>query len=135
MYISSHLIPLYSGIDINDLLLDCAIGRPIDMDAVLSTKFEKAAGDVCFYLPEGQIKSISGIEDTTQCPGVEMADIHTIDVGMKTMPMTHKGLRQGPILVSANNREELDKRIMRIQHSLNIQVLSPDGTLNGINWS
>lgn len=135
VYISSHLIPLYTGIDINNLLLDCATGKQIDVDAILSRKKDRASGYVCFYLPEGELKSISGIEEIQAAPGVEMADFHGIEIGMKTMPMTHKGQRLGPILISANNREELDSRVIHIQKLLDIQVVSSKGDVCGVKWS
>ncbi|MBO4918302.1 MAG: hypothetical protein J5374_10540 [Bacteroidales bacterium] len=135
VYISSHLIPLYSGIDINDVLLDCATGSSLDMDAIMSQRDEKAAGYVCFSLPEGQVKSISGMDEILKDPGVEMAELHGIDLGMKTLPMTHKGQRLGPILISADNREELDMRVQKIQSTIDITVVSADGSLHGINWS
>ena len=135
VYISSHLIPLYSGIDINDVLLDCAMGEQIQLKNIFSKKLEKAAGYVCFYLPEGQIVSISGMDKILKCPGVEMVDIRGVKVGMSTSPMAHKGQRLGPILVSADNRMEMDSIIKRVQYILNIQVITRDGFFMGIKWT
>lgn len=135
VYISSHLIPMYSGIDINDVLLDCAIGKQIDMETILSRKIDRASGYVCFYLPEGEVKSISGIEEIQSAPGVVMADFHGIEIGLKTQLMTHKGQRLGPILISGANREDLESKIAHVQELLNIQVISPKGDVCGVKWS
>ncbi|HAW15553.1 MAG TPA: hypothetical protein DCW41_02480, partial [Clostridiales bacterium] len=49
VYISSHLIPLSTGIDINEVLLDKATGVPVDTKAVIESRNDKAAGYVCFH--------------------------------------------------------------------------------------
>jgi biotin carboxylase len=57
VYISSHLIPLYSNIDINDMLLDATEGKELNIPSVLQSKKEHASAYVCFYLFEGQTVS------------------------------------------------------------------------------
>ena len=60
VYISSHLIPYYSNIDINDMLLDASEGKELNVSSVLLNKREHASAYVCFYLPKGQIFSTEG---------------------------------------------------------------------------
>lgn len=57
VFISSHLIPYYCGIDVNDILLDCAIGAEIDMSTIMLSRKNQASAYLCFYLPEGQIEN------------------------------------------------------------------------------
>ena len=61
VYISSHLIPLYCDIDINEVLLDCVVGKEVDIRDIITKAKYRASGYVCFYLPEGKIESINGI--------------------------------------------------------------------------
>lgn len=134
VYISSHLIPLATGIDINDVLLDKVFGISIDIDEVFKNRKDAASGYICFYLPEGIIKSISGIDILKKLPFVKMACLDNIRVGQETEPMLHKGLRKGPILVSGKNRNEIEKNIKIVQETLKIEIQSSDGNVKGIIW-
>ena len=133
VYISSHLIPLYSGIDINDVLLDCAVGNTVDIMSIFNRRRNRAAGYICFYLPPGEIESISGVEKCERMPFVKMLAVEDIHVGMKTHPITHKGQRMGPILLEGSNREDLDNKVMLIQDSLRIMVRD-EGICKNMNW-
>lgn len=134
VYISSHLIPLAAGIDANDLLLKKALGREVHVAQALAHRVPKAAGYVCFYLPEGNVCAINGVEELKQLPFVKMICLQNIHVGDKTEKMLHKGLRKGPILVSGENREDLERNIQTVQHTLDIQVKNEQGEISGIVW-
>ena len=97
VYISSHLMPLATGIDINNVLLDRVLGKPVDVNKVFEGRKDAASGYICFYLPEGTVKSVEGIEKLKSLPFVKKVCLDTIAVGQKTEPMLHKGLRKGPI--------------------------------------
>ena len=134
VYISSHLVPLSTGIDINEVLLKKALGIEIDVDAVFEKRIHKAAGYVCFYLPEGEVVSVNGIEEIKGLPFVKMVSLDSIVVGQKTERMLHKGLRKGPILVYGEDRDDLEKNITVLQETLQIDVLGPDEVIRGIIW-
>ena len=135
VYISSHLVPLYCGIDINEVLLDCMIGKDIDMASVLANRTECASGYVCFYLPEGKVYSIVGQDDVISMDCVKMMEVSDIEVGMDTPKLTHKGQRMGPILLDAEDRNQLEYLIGEIQRTLYIKVKSNKGTLKDICWN
>lgn len=134
VYISSHLVPLSTGIDINEVLLKKALGMEVDIDDVFTKRVPKAAGYVCFYLPEGEVISVEGIEEIKQLPFIKMVCLDSIVIGQKTEKMLHKGLRKGPILVYGENREDLEKNIIEVQNTLKIDVLGSDGVVRGIVW-
>ena len=134
VYISSHLIPLATGIDINDVLLDKALGIETDAAKVFAARKDNASGYICFYLPEGTVHSVSGITELQALPYVNKVCLDTIVVGQKTEKMLHKGMRKGPILVSGNSREDVEAHIAQVQKTLNILVAGPDGSTNGIIW-
>ena len=133
VYISSHLVPLSTGIDINKVLLQKALGMEVDVDEVFEKRMPKAAGYVCFYLPEGEVISVNGIDEIRKLPFVKMVCLDNITIGQKTEKMLHKGLRKGPILVCGENREELEKNIDTVQNTLKINVIK-DGKISGIVW-
>lgn len=135
VYISSHLIPLATGVDINEIVLKKSLGIAVDVKTEIKKSYHKAAGYICFYLPEGRIHSISGIEVLKDLPSVNMICLDEITVGQKTEKMLHKGLRKGPIIVSGDSREELEENIKKVQETLQIEVINDDGEISGIRWS
>ena len=133
VYISSHLVPLSTGIGINDTLIDCALGKEIDIQALLSRNVKKAAAYICFYLPEGIVKSISGLEKIKGLPYVHQCDV-SVEVGGAVKEMTYKGQRLGPVIVSGESRMDIEEKICTIQEILEIKVQSEKGELLGIVW-
>ncbi len=134
VYISSHLIPLYSSIDINEVLLDCACGIPVDIERIMFSKNPHASAYICFYLSSGVVQSITGTEELKGMPYIHKMDISDVCIGMNTPPLTHKGQRLGPIIVSGESRDDIDNKIVQIQNTLQIQTVNHDGFVNNINW-
>lgn len=134
VYISSHLIPMYSGIDINDTLIDCICGKNINLDSIIAARNNKAAAYICFYLPQGIITNIKGFEDITHLPFVRMMCVDDVRVGDRTHALTNKGQRLGPIIICGENRKDIDAKIEMIQNSIQIDVRDEYGINHGINW-
>ena len=134
VYISSDLIPMATGIDINDVLLSKALGEDVDVEKVFEQRKENASAYVCFYLNEGTVNSINGVDKLKTLPFVNAAYIDDIQLGMKTGIPTYKGARKGPILVSGSNRQELEQHIDEVRAALNIQVVNNSGCYSKINW-
>jgi carbamoyl-phosphate synthase large subunit len=135
VYISSDLIPMATGIDINDVLLDKALGVEVDVNSVFAKRNDKAAAYVCFYLPEGTIQSIEGIDEIKALPFVRKTYIDDLTVGQQTMPPNYKGARKGPILVQGENRDNLEKNIIEVQNTLKSIVKTTNDDLRSICWS
>lgn len=133
VYISSHLIPLYSGIAVNSFLLDCALGEEGNFAEVYRNRQEKSSAYICFYLPEGTVETIIGLENVCKLSYVHKCDVE-IAVGEKTREMTYKGQRLGPIVVSADNRVEMEERIAEVQSLLKIEVKNKNGIMTNIKW-
>lgn len=133
VYISSHLIPLSTGLDINSMLIDCALGKKVDMENWIKCKHRKISAYLCFTLPTGIIDDIKGIDELQLIDGVKLVDIRNLCVGDLCEPMTAKGMRKGPIIVSAHNRTELSNAICKIHETLKIRVKTSNG-LKGIIW-
>ena len=134
VYISSDLIPMCSGIDINEVLLNKARGIDVDVDAVFARRQDKASAYICFYLPDGIIETIRGVKELNALPFIKQAYIDDLIIFQHTEPMTYKGARKGPILVSGENREELENNIAKVQDTLQINVRCYDDSVKGIVW-
>ncbi|HAW15744.1 MAG TPA: hypothetical protein DCW41_03460, partial [Clostridiales bacterium] len=93
-----------------------------------------AAGYVCFHLPEGVIKGIYGLDEIKALPFVKMVALVGVEVGMKTERMINKKMRKGPILVTGENREDLEKNIKTVQEIFRIDVENDRGEISGIIW-
>ena len=133
VYISSHLVPLFTGININDILIDCALGKKIDIQILCSRNIKKAAAYICFYLPEGIVKTVSGLEKIKQFPFVHQCDV-SVEVGDEVKEMTYKGQRLGPVIISGENLMDIEEKICTIQEILEIKVQGKKGGLFGIVW-
>lgn len=134
VYISSHLVPLSCGIDINNYLLDCTLGIEEDFKKIYGARQEKASAYICFYLPKGTVTSVEGIENLKELSYVQKCDVD-ISIGQETLEMTYKGQRLGPIIVNAESREQLEKYIEEILSILKIEVKTLDGCIQGICWN
>jgi biotin carboxylase len=135
VYIASHLIPHVTGIDVTNLVLDLSLGENVDVPALFARKASRAAGYVCFHLPEGRIASVAGREALADNPAVLATYLDDIHLGALVGPMLHKGMRKGPILVGAPDRPTLETRIAEVQSTLSVQVETADGRFEGIHWS
>lgn len=134
VYISSHLIPLYSGIDINETLLDCICGYSIDMKDVMASRENKASAYVCFYLPEGTITQIKGFDEVKHMQFVKMMCVDDLKIGVRTHALKNKGQRLGPIIICGENRKDIEGKIELLQNTIQINVKSKDNVIHSINW-
>lgn len=137
VYISSHLVPLATGIDVNSLLLKCALGQATkeEVDSTLNNRIYGASAYVCFTLPDGVVTEISGLDKVCQVEGVVMCDIRNLNIGDHTEKMVTKGMRKGPIIIHADNRNGLDAIINELKETVQIKVTSTDGELKNAIWS
>ena len=135
VFISSHLIPYATSIDVNDILIRKALGEHVDVDEIVKNKTEKAAGYVCFYLKDGKIESVEGLDELKSQSFVKMIDLSKVKIGKVAERMTYKGARQGPILVTGDNRIELDKNIEYVQETLKININHNEKIIDGTVWN
>jgi len=132
VFISSDLVPMACGVNVGELLIKCATGTP-NVRISPYKKENNAAGYVCFYLPEGVIRSVEGIEKVMSLAGVKKAHLDDIQIGEKIGPLRDKTMRLGPILVAGKDRTELHATIEKVKDTLKIDVETPSG-IRGIEW-
>lgn len=107
-YITSTLVPLSTGINMEDLLISISLGRPINS---INNKVEKASG-VCFFtFKEGLLSKIdSEFENVKDWPGILNCELK-LKENNKVPLLTSSLSRYGQFIVSAGNRIELDEKI------------------------
>lgn len=103
-YITSTLVPLSTGINMEDQLLNIALGGKVDTQ---TGRVEKASG-VCFFcLPEGVVKSIDPqINEVTSWPGVYSFELK-LKEGDAVHQITSSLNRYGEVIVFGENDGEM----------------------------
>lgn len=134
VYISSHLIPYATGIDVNDVLLKKALGESVDVESPFASRKEAAAGYISFYLREGTIVSVAGLDEIKSFDFVKEVFLDDIKVGATVEKFAHKGSRKGPILIVGKDRDELERNAARVKETLKVEVQNESGNVSGVLW-
>lgn len=107
-YITSVLVPLSTGINIEDQLLNIATGVLVD---TTTGRVEKASAVRFFSLPEGTITAIDPqINKIKDMPGVEQF-YFKLNVGDKVNKITSSLNRYGQFIVRGKNRDGVEEYI------------------------
>jgi biotin carboxylase len=133
-YVSSHVTPLACGIDILPMLIELATARRETVSIDKDKLHNHGAGNVYFYLPEGVVSKIAGIEEVKSLPGVRKVELGDLAVGKKIDPIINMSGRQGPIIYAGKDRKECEDIIKKIKDILVVEVKTPEG-VKGMIWS
>jgi biotin carboxylase len=128
---SSDIIPAATGIEVNRLLLDIAVGYKDEI--VIGKIDDNVAGYLCFSLPKGIVRSIKGIEAVRSLPNVYKSLLDSLYIGMETKEMTDKSMRIGPIIIKGKSMEECEDAIAEVKRLLEVNVETTEG-IKGIVW-
>ena len=131
VYIASDLIPLSVGVDLTKILFLAMTGQKDTVVTLLENRIKRASAYICFYLDEGHITSIRGVDEVKSMSHVKKADVDNLRVGDVVPRIEHKGMRKGPFIVEATTLSELDKYIRQIQTVFSIET---DGR-PAIHWN
>ncbi len=111
-YITSTLVPLSTGINMEDCLLDIAMGQSVD---VMTGRVDRASG-VCFFsLPEGTVKRIDPqISEISSWSGVKHFNLK-LHEGDRINKITSSLNRYGEFIVDGRDRREVDERLVEYE--------------------
>jgi|LFRM01.1.fsa_nt_gb biotin carboxylase len=130
--ISSDLIPLGCGINAEKLLVEAVLGKIEENKTIKLTKGSSAY--FTYLLPEGKIVRIESAEKIEEIEGVHRAFFDNIHVGMNIPKASDKSSRKGPILVYGKTKKECYDVIDKVKNVLKIEVETPTGEIQGIQW-
>ena len=118
-YITSTLVPLSTGINMEDQLLNIALGEKVDTK---TGRVNKASG-VCFFcLPEGIVKSIDiSIKEIGNLPGVYCFQLK-LKEGDCVGKITSSLNRYGEVIVCGEDRAMVDERLNEYNKALEIRI-------------
>lgn len=129
VFISSDLINLGSGLHTEEYLIETALGYeyPINLKQGMHCCY------MAFYISNGVVNSIEGIDDVKNLEYVHRNLLDEIHLGMEVKNCNDKTSRYS-IIVSADSRKELMERMSTIQSMLKIISKDQNGNENGIIW-
>ena len=123
-YITSTLVPLSTGINMEDQLLNIALGEKVDTQ---TGRVDKASG-VCFFcLPEGVVKRIDlQINEVASWPGVYSFELK-LKEGDEVRQITSSLNRYGEFILVGKSFDEINITMQhysnRINELIEIQIL------------
>ena len=102
--ITTHLVPLSTGIDMVGATIKVALGEDLDITPTLNS----GSAIRFFDVPHGIIKSIEGVEDAKKIPGVRQITF-TKEVGDESTPITCSNDRIGFVIAQGRTADEATK--------------------------
>ncbi len=105
-FITSTLVPLSTGLNIDDLLIDISVGNKISEDDLIPSK-NRCSGVVFFNLPEGKIEKIGNLDELKTIKGLHFY-YFGLKEGDKVKKIKNSLDRYGDAVFVADTREELE---------------------------
>lgn len=131
VFISSDLISLSTGLNTEQFLLEIATGKR----SVLPTfqKNKQSCGYMAFYVPDGEIVDIQGIETVLSYDFVHRNQLDEIYLGRKISGGQNDKTTRVAIIVSGETRQLVEERMNLIRNTLKVTVNSTEGN-KGLIW-
>ncbi len=104
-FITSTLVPLSTGINMEDLLIDISLGEKLPSGYYLP-KFNKCSGIMYFKLPEGKIANILNLDGINIIDGIRTFSFD-LTIGDTINRITNSSNRYGYAIFQSNSRDEL----------------------------
>ena len=119
-FITSTLVPLSTGINMEDQLLRMALGETVDLK---TGRVDRASGVEFFLFQEGVVRTISPtVFNLGKIPGVLHFNLKLLE-GDRVNKITSSLKRYGEYIVDASSREEVDGIISYVNNEIKNRVL------------
>lgn len=132
VYISSDIIPLMTGFDTTSFIIDIATQRTVSCPKFADR--EKVVCYTAFFLPEGLVSKVKGVEEVVSAPYVHHNNLSVLKEGMRTKKNTDKTSRFFMVL-DADSMNEMESRINDIKNKMQVTVVTNQNKEEGIIWS
>ena len=119
VYISSDLISLGTGINVEKFLVDIALGQLDKMPIPAETGVY--SGYKAFYVPFGKVRSVTGITEVENLPYVGRSQLQNIHCGMVIPEEKLNKTNRFAFIVKASSPEEWNERVDHIRHILHVE--------------
>lgn len=131
VFISSDLVHLSTGLDTEEFLLDMATGEAKELPE--TGEDLNACGYMAFYVPEGVITEIQGLEEVKNLDFVHRNQLDELYVGKKITSGHSDKTTRIAVTVSGETRDEVLSRMDYIRSILKVTSKGPDGN-RGLIW-
>ena len=112
-YISSTLVPLSTGINMEDVLIDMSMGAALELE-YYKPRFHKYSGILYFELNEGIIKSLEVLEELNKLDGIHEWRFD-LEIGNKVDKITNSLGRYGYVIFQLSDESKFYKTIKKIK--------------------
>ena len=129
-FIGSHIVKTMIGVGTDEMAFDTACGDDSFYEKVRLRDVYCAYK--CFYLPKGVVQSVCIDQDLLRQPFVRIHNLDELKPGVFAHGPLDKTTRY-TVVVEADTREQLRNRMLKIEDSIRIDVLTEDG-LQGVIW-
>jgi biotin carboxylase len=120
-FISSTLVPLSTGINMENILVDISIGKKLPQDYYLP-KFNKSSGIIYFELPEGRVNTILNLQEINQIKGIQNFSFD-LKVGDTINKITNSSNRYGYAIFQNSTKKELIGNIKKCNNILKTNII------------
>lgn len=131
---TSHALPLVSGIDVLPMLIELASGRRETVHIDSKQVLRRSGGVAYYYLPQGVISGLDGLEEIESLPGVHGFGRDDLKIGDRVGPIRDSTGRKGPVVFAGEDRRDCEDVIQLAKDTLKIRIETPAGTRYPI-WS
>ena len=115
--ITTHLVPLSTGVDMVELSIKIALGEKVTFQPL----FTRGSAIKYFEQSKGALKKISGLHDAKQLPGVQKIEfVHGI--GATIDAIINSSSRIGYVIADGNNAEEAVKNCQKAISEIEIEI-------------
>lgn len=115
--ITTHLVPLSTGIDMIKATIDSAFGLAPD----IKPQFKKGAAIRFFLPPYGVIQDVSGVELAASIPGIQEITF-TKQIGEKSLPLTSGADRVGYVIAQGDSPEQAGTQCSQAICAINFTI-------------
>lgn len=116
--ITTHLVPLSTGIDMVECTIKTALGEPVDVTPTLNC----GSAIRYFEAPFGTIKSIDGVEEAMKIEGVKQISF-TKNVGDTSTPIQCSNDRIGFVIAQAQTADDAIKVCDEVIKMIKIEIM------------
>lgn len=116
--ITTHLVPLSTGIDMVECTIRIALGETVDVTPTLNC----GSAIRYFEAPFGKIKSIEGVEEALKIDGVKQISF-TKNVGDESTPIHCSNDRIGFVIAQAGTAEKAVEICEKVVKKIEIEIL------------
>lgn len=120
--ISSDIVPIMSGIDNYEYLINCSLGKYEKKNFTIDDKYKNRCAVLQFFeapFDGGVIKNFEGIDYLDSLKNITSYKLN-YGIGDKILPVTNDAVRVGFYIAYANSKHELETIIVNIRDTFKI---------------